>query len=406
MRSESRMDWWLLAILTGLLVGGWIGKSNRSQSKPLAANVPPRTVSKVRAATAKPDGGKRDFSSLINRCQQTHGIPDAGFDSLGRASSGELKELLSNLAGLNIVRRDWTAYQKNFKAMNAIAHELYLREGTECLKWAESTGTETIHYLMLCELALQDPVMMNDRLGDFWMKFGTPANGMISAAGAGAAMRGAADLLAVEKLFGPSLPWDIGGFAEGFDFHSYLTKTESMYGLKDGFRYWAALDPDAAGKLLREEPGKANGFWYEAFGAAFRGRAEVAGDAEAAHWMGGVLMNLSEKSRDQAVFEMLCGNALEDRAVNALIAALPTDRDRITLVSGFLVLNREEESALRSLTALNSETLQSQALSTWLQSRPAKIRGQLKDSLETKMEKLNFPPARRDELRALIPSDE
>lgn len=411
MKSPARMILLTAIGLAGLLTGGWMGRTATPEPV-LAATGPPRTAAQATNHPSMPGltGNKRDFASLLRRFTQTCGVPAAGIAAIERSSNRELRDLIVSVAGEKIDRRDWEVNRKRYQALKVIAREIYHREGAACLVWAEATGSTQVFSTLLGELARLDPEAANKRRELYFSKHQVLIYFDDNPAACAAAMRGAAEMLAAEKFTGGGGSY-LEGYAGDFDFRTYLAATSSRSGFDNALCYWSALDPVAAGKALRERTAAQPFDRSEVFATAFEGSAAVAGDAEAARWIGGILADVPAAWRDSAIQDLAQRRDLTSSRVMALTEHLPTDQDRVNF-GVFLVgrgsRTRGPDYPLVGLEALKSEPLQVAALSTWL-ARPAGPMGQRNDQrelLERLMESLALPATKREALRDMIPGDD
>jgi hypothetical protein len=394
----------VLVAFAGVLTGVWLGKPPSGGISPVRDAQTERGGARNRSGRVVAAGTERTFAALMRQLAHADGIPAAGYRSIERATNRELRELLRTIAAEKVPGRPHEARQvKRRTSLTAAAAELFRREGAACLEWAWKLENPDLSLAVMTAAAGQDPALMKEwivKFGGHWEPWS--ASGAIAAAEREAAMRSVEDLLAVETLFSGSVISDFRGFAEGFDFRSYLKSTRSPSGGETAYRYWAAQDPGAAAEALREGLG-ANPYHRAGhfLRPAMEGRAEVTNDTEAAGWICGIVEDLTGESRAEAI-RGLAGQNSTPAQLQALMQQLPTDDDRVNFAAASLRVC-SMESAAPLLEALPSQAMQVEALGRWAQGPNSSLRDYGAGRLEEMMDHLELPDDQRDELRAKLP---
>lgn len=213
-------------------------------------------------------------------------------------------------------------------------------------------------------------------------------------------MRGADELLKLENT-----EYSEAGatrFSDDFDFRTYVAGLKSSAGLDEAIRYWAALDPEAVAKALREKIGADNNYWGGVYAKAYQARAAMAGEAEAARWIWPVLEELSAREKR----DVYPGIILDEPALNlALFQTIPDEAARVDFLScalpgsGYL-----RDETLDLLKELKSEALRVQTIERWLEKQGKYPPETLRQGLEKLVDHAGLSPASRDALRAKIPN--
>jgi len=208
--------------------------------------------------------------------------------------------------------------------LGAAAAELYRREGLGGVGKAEAGATKAVLQALISAVLRQNPAAGEPFRSRFAGKYGNGEAWVFqNAILQGAALRGAADLLEAEKK-----GWNEHGYPEDFDFEAYLSKTKEQQGMAQAYQMWAAKDPDAAAKALAEGLGTQAGWSEMSFAAAFRGRAAMAGEDQAAEWISAILANVGGEQRKDAA-KMLATEEMTSGRIRSLLEHLPTDEDKI-----------------------------------------------------------------------------
>ena len=295
--------------------------------------------------------------------------------------------------------RDFFARRTRYGILQALARELYRREGAEAVRWADGAHNDLLFLCVLAAMGREDLTAAKSWFPAYKEKGQSPTNPVFHAALQGAAMRGADELLKLENT-----EYSESGathFADDFDFRTYVAGAKSMAGLDEAIRYWAALDPDAVAKALREKIGVRNGYWRGVYAKAYQARASMAGEAEAARWIWPVLGELSAREK----IEVYPGVLSDDTASNlALFQTIPDDAARVDFLSCALPgSGYVNDEALDLSKELKSEALRVETMERWLENHEKYPPASLRQSLEKLVDHAGLSPASRDALRAKIP---
>lgn len=393
----------LLVALAGVLTGVWLGKPSSGEALTIQDVKTERGGGRNRSGTVPDHRAERTFATLIRQLVHAEGVPAAGYRRIGKSTNQELREMLVTIAAEKLPGRPYEAGMVKRRAtLNAAAAELFRREGEACLEWALELENSDLSLAVMTAAAGKDPAMMKQwlvKFGGHWEPWS--ASSAIAAAEREAAMRSAGDLLAVETLFSGSVTSELQGFAGGFDFRTYLKATQSGGGGEKAYRYWAAQDPDAAARALREGLG-ANPYHRAVnfLRPAMEGRAEVTNDAEAAEWICGIVAGFTGQARAEAVGGLVGRDASSTQSL-VLMEHLPSDDDRVNFAAAGL-RGLSTESATPLLKALPSQALQVEALGRWAQGPNSALRDFGAGKLDEMMERLELPDDQRELLRSKL----
>ena len=394
-------------IAAGWLAGASMPSTNKASTQPNAGKV--RVSDRVRTATSDA-AVPLDFTSYVKRVAKPAEKEEAE-QAAARMSNAELREMLLQLPEIDweagVSKRDYALY----RAGEALAAELFRREGMAAIEWVAATGKKPAYAALLKALCAADPKAAKDPLFTYNTTFSHSRSysgwEFPNAGVHAAALRGAADLLEAQKLWDSSGLEYIPAFAPDFDFAEFYAKVDQSRLPITPLVAWVGRDPEAAAAAIAQGLKNGQG-WESALGKVVESRALMAGEAEAARWVAPLIQAASGHTRDMAL-SSLAQDTSSARAA-ALIPALPEDRDRIQLVLGAIRGDfNGGTTSVRVLQALPSEELQVQALTealsgrdqrSWLRTRQGRL-----DYLDKIAPKLGLSAAAKQRLLAAIPAE-
>lgn len=396
-------------LATGWLAGGRGISRSPSSSDP---GKPAAVANAKRPERASEVGGpRRDFASYARRVGHPEEQQEADA-AVERMSSAGLRDLLLKAPPIKWdTVQDAERYLLNL-AVKAAAKELIRREGVAAFEWSDANGGKETRFAVLDALFAVDPASAYDRMRNFNFAYsGNLASAFPWTAMDGAAMRGADDVIAFEKLWnnGASLE-RITEFAPDFDFQRYLSGSDSIYGCGPALKKWTAEDPDAAGRAIVEGVAQNRKKWLTVLRDALEARAILDGEEKAAQWVGSLLAKMPPGSFRESVGEMTA-SMTEGRA-DALVRILPQPEDQLAVAS---VLAKAEYNAERiqvaALKALDSPERQAEALMDTVQTTErypwtqSGFRERFSKRLDVLMDKVGMSEDQRTRVRAAFPGE-
>lgn len=402
-----------IACITGLLIGMAAHHSARAYTTGNAAT-PANAATKAPRPMLSPDadgnGKPHHYRILLADMKAERDGRDL-LALIERMASEELRAAMASWGEEPWL--DAKQHEQMAKAMDLAAAELYKRDGTKALEWAEQSGKKEVFASMVQAIAANEL-----EAGRPWLERLNTLHGDLAAASASAdirqaaRMRGSEDLLKAEALYDANLVIRVPEFAEGFDFMSYLKRSEQRSEDGDAFRYLAAADPEAAAQDLlasSRQQGRLNHLSSTIF--ALEGRAAMSTEEEAAEWISGVASRLEEGPRERLI-TALADQENSERRIQALIGKLPSDEDRVALTRQFMMSAKTDAQALTALRALPGENLRIRAIeSRWQncdalqRSNPEFLTG-MKGEMETLMDQISLSPAGREQVRSFLTLEE
>jgi hypothetical protein len=348
-----------------------------------------------------------DFTSYVKRVAKPPEMESAK-EAAARMSKDELREFLLVVPDVDwrsITRRDFLLY----RAGNEVGAELLRREGTAALDWSFATGNKAACAALLRAVYAADPKSAGKYTVTFFTTFESDLGWDFVGTGVNAAaMRGVNDLVEALKLWEGSGGTDsIRAFAPGFDFAAFFAKCEPGRVPTTALVAWVGQDPDAAGAAIAR--GLREGQEWNDADTALQSRALLVGETEAARWLAPIIDAASGESRSMAVRAL--ANDITPARAAALVAELPTDRDRIDLFLGGSARDFDGSGvSLKILRAFPSEDLRLRALSDLysgkgrvphsLRTREARL-----DHLEKVAAKIGLSEATKRQLLSVIPEE-
>lgn len=349
-----------------------------------------------------------DFASYVKRVAKSAEMESAE-EAAARMSKEELREFL-----LVVPDFDWRSITKQkfllYRAGNAVAAELFRREGGAALDWAFATGKEGACAALLLAVYTADPKAAGKYTVTFFTTFESDLSWSFVSAGVNAAaMRGVDDLIEVQKLWEGSGGTDsISAFAPGFDFAAFFAKCEPGRVPSAPLIAWVGQDPEAAGVALAR--GLREGQeWDNVLDEALQSRALMVGETEAARWLAPIIDAASGDVRSMAISSL--SNDITPSRAMALVAELPTDRDRIDLFLGGCYRDFDGGGiSLKILGAFPSEDLRLQALADLYDGKgrvphSLRTREACLGHLEKVAAKIGLSEAAKQQLLSVIPGE-
>ena len=395
----------MAGIAAGWLAGASIPRKTLDSSKPDADGglAPSRHRSTGTVDPALP----LDFASYVKRVAKPAEKEEAE-QAAARMSNDELREVLLGLPIFNweagVSKEDFALY----RASEAIAAELLRREGPAVLDWVATTGKQSAFAALLQACCVTEGKPPQNHLITYHTTFKDRGGGwqFHTAATNAAALRGASDLLEVQKLWQSSGSDNVSAFAADFDFAAYFAKAGFNWTPADPLIAWVGKDPEAAGAALAR--GLREGHeWGSVVGKAVESRALLAGEEEAARWVAPMIAGASGENRDWALSSL--AQDLSAARATALMSALTEDRDRIALVLGTIRGDYNGTHSVRALRALPSEELQVQALTEAMSGKDRRSQLRSRESrlnyLNKVTPKLGLSEAARQRVMAAVPAE-
>jgi hypothetical protein len=380
-------------MIFGLLIGIWLGlpgegaKVDRSAKK--------LAVSKVgRTTNSRLVDQKRTFPQLLKRWRRTEGVPDEMVASIERSSSQEIR---TGMVALAAMIRDDEAFWVNFKlrrTLRAMAGELIRREGSGAFDWGVATGSRPIMSAVGWALGLAEPKNASKYAQLRDLSFLEVNMTLSYGACKGAAMIGAEELLQTERSDSPS---DIE-FAEDFDFGRYLQSATRLQSSAAAFAAWAARDPEGAAKALAEGIGSQEPLRNTQFASAFKGRAAMVGEQEAAAWISPLLKDDERPEIRKWQVENLVERGMPGSRIHALLDHLPTERDRVVFATKALKVIGFSPG-ISAITENPSAEFRLRVMNEWADSNKSLIQQKGIDEADRMMEWLKIPEEKRDGVR-------
>lgn len=395
-------------IAAGWLAGTSIPRDAMDPAKTAADNSGNRAPSRHRTPSSTSPTQPLDFASYVKRVARPAEKEEAE-EAAARMSNQELRELLLSLPLIEwekgVSKQDFVLY----RASDAIAAELFRREGSAAIDWVASTGKQPAFAALLRALCAVDPNSAKPYLTTFHTTFQYNNGWEFPSAGVhAAALRGAGALLEVQKIWDSSGMDSIPAFAADFDFAGYFAKVDQSHISALPLVAWVGRDPEAAAAAIAR--GLQTGPWWDhVLGRALESRAQMAGEAEAARWVVPLLNAGSGETRESA-FRQVTANNISSVRAQALMNALGDDHDRVLLAQSSMRMdNSGGRYSLRVLQALPSEELKVQALSQALSGKgPRSFAGTRQGALaylEKFAPKLGLSEASRQRVLAALPAE-
>ncbi|RYD62187.1 MAG: hypothetical protein EOP83_15235 [Verrucomicrobiaceae bacterium] len=389
----------IAVVLAGAVAGFLVSRSGDVA----AAQGPEATVThraKVRPVTTREKAPPpRTLAGLSESIRRSGGLPEGVVEDLERLPSETLRERLVALAAISVPGSVYlTPSQKWYAGLDALAGELFHREGEASLIWAESTGDPDLTAALL-RAAADDPALVKkwmsklspawdpDRL-EYWRVYSRVADIATS--------RGSEALLEAEALFPQSMPETALKYPEDFDFAGYVAKTQWDKGRSLAVKAWASRDPDAVAALLKS--GSVN-IRDGIASSAMDGVAIAADDASVVKWLGEWTSALGKDTREDVLGNLLRQETRQGLGV-ALVAGLSTPEDRIAVAASGLRHNWSGDSVAPYLEALPNAAERQGAVAQWWNNVPTGMRAGQRTMMEKTFDQMNLPPAEEEQLRA------
>lgn len=393
-------------VIVGAGSGYFTGRSGGSARDSGRSPVPaPRTARSQVGNDKLKEPPARTLARLAEGMKHSAGLPDGVADGLLRLSGEELRDRLVALAGIEVAGATYLAPAvKRQAALEALADELFLREGEAALVWAESTGASELTLALLIAAGGEDPHLVKawmPRLAPGWDPNPPPGWRVLARVFDSAAARGSGALLEAERIFAGDASTTPAGYPEDFDFAGYLAATQSETGRKSAVKAWAAREPEAVSGKLAE--------WIDSAGfhardgvaaAALEGVASTHADAEVVAWLDLGLADVPEGKRNDFLRNLVAHDTRKELAV-ALTAGLSKAGDRAAVAASGLVLcwNGGAEDYLR---ALHDAMEREKAVTLWWPTVPEGMREANRTAMGRALTLMDLPPAERAALMAAI----
>jgi len=344
----------------------------------------------------------RTLAGLVESMRKAGGLPEGVVDDVARLPSDTLRERLVSLAAVEVPGGTFlTPAEKWYAGLDALAEELFHREGEASILWAESTGDPDLTAALL-RAAADDPSLVKKwmlKLALTWDPDRQEGWRVFRRVAEIATSRGSDSLLEAEALFPQSMPDLPAGYPADFDFAGYLAKTQSDKGRANAVKAWAVRDPHPVAALLVEKA-KSGGFDVREVvaSAAMEGVAMAGDDASVVKWLEGWTAELPEGTRKDLLSNLVRNETRQDLAV-ALVAGLSSPEDRMAVAASGLRFSWNEgmDAYVR---ALPDATERQGALGRWWQGLPAGMRASQRAKMEQTLDQLDLPPAEKGTLRA------
>lgn len=296
------------------------------------------------------------------------------------------------------------------RAIRDATRELYRREGTAALDWANALplqeGKLCILQQMLFAAVEDSPVAAKPWVDLYQKEHGAGrSNPFLEVAIESASKQGVDAVLEVGKVFGEEMgnaPVASGPLPEGFDFKRLLGEFGGKFGMYQPIHLWAANDPDAAWQALKEAKGGTGELAGFHANCIFSGISQTQGEVAATKWLVPRLDELPAETREKAVYSMLGYHENRYQVVDEVMAALPKQSDRVTLASS-LLSPFAGQAPLKILRDLGTASAQAEALvnSAKRFSRDANdpanpLSKQVNEFFTGIVQELDLPPADRE----------
>ncbi|RYD46394.1 MAG: hypothetical protein EOP85_07520, partial [Verrucomicrobiaceae bacterium] len=208
-------------------------------------------------------------------------------------------------------------------AIRAAARELYRREGSAAMEWANNLPLKDGRKLVLKHVivaAVEDsPAAAKSWVDLFQQKYAMIGeNPFREPAFRAAGKKGVDALLEAREVMGDGIGESLvrGPLPDDFDFKRLLTEVRDTNGLNEPLKLWAARDPDVVWKVLKEmdsgEPESAAKY----FSSLFDGISQTQGEDAAAKWVAGRLSELPGELRQKALFSLMNTHNMRYQVVN------------------------------------------------------------------------------------------
>ncbi|HEY1120990.1 MAG TPA: hypothetical protein VGE67_05300, partial [Haloferula sp.] len=295
----------IAVVLAGAVAGFLFGRSGEVAAAPSSEATVTHTT-KARSATTKEKAPPpRTLAGLAESIRRSGGLPEGVVDDVERLPSDTLRERIVALAAIQVPGSTFlTPSEKWYAGLDALARELFHREGEASLTWAESTGDPDLTAALL-RAAAEDPALVKKWMAKFspaWDPDRQEYWRVYSRLADIATSRGSEALLEVEALFPQSMAETALKYPEDFDFAGYIAKTQWDKGRSLAVKAWASRDPDAVAALLKSgSVSIQDGF----ASLAMDGVAMAGDDASVVKWLDGWASALSEDTRKDVLGDLL-----------------------------------------------------------------------------------------------------
>jgi len=421
---SSRVPVLTIVFLLAGFAGGRLWHHAAAASAPDAGNtrVPSRSGSMPSALATVLPADQHGYAALRARMGRIVTAGPSVSRELERLDATALKELVA--VALTDPRADSDDSTESGAVEDTFllaCGELYRREGTKALDWAESVGEAAGRQRVLRELLIlaagESPELAKPWMDRYGATYGETERGyllgprLISAA----EQRGANAVIRLGEILGEDC-WASGsgrGYPEGFDFAMLVTGLPDCGGRSDAVEGWAARDREAAWAgvmaFWNKDGAGENADTY--LRGLYQGAAFAAGDEAAARWIGEKLDSLQEGKDGK----MLANISEEIPAAQdaTFLAALKQDADKLAYAGGLTeVPYAPDWQRLHGVfAALGTEALQGELLTRTASELAAGWHGEPEghsstegmwtpELLQEQMDLLEFSPGARAKVMA------
>jgi hypothetical protein len=392
----------LLIAAAGASVGFFLGRSGEATLQPGPPTAPKTTKARP-AGSSKEPSDARTLAGLIDAMRKARGLPDGMADAAARLSGEALRGQLLKLAAMEIPGAGSSAPAAKWRAaLDALADELFLREGEEAIVWAESTGDPDLTVALLRAAGSVDPHLVKrwmPRLAPTW----EPNTGwrVFTRVFEAAAQRGAEATLEAERLFPDAVPTTPLGYPAEFDFAGYLAKTESRDGRANAIRAMATRDPEAAAGMLLERV-KSVGGWMESrdgsASCALDGVAASGSDSAVVAWVESLAESLPADQRGPLLTQLI-GPETRRELAKTLVSGLSTAEARMAVVAGGLRASWQGGME-EFIGALPNPEERREAVALWWRQVPGGMREPNRSVMARAIDAMDLPAAEKAALKA------
>ncbi len=372
---KSRVPFLTILFLLAGFAGGrlWHRAAGDPAAEGVNTRVPTRSGPMPTAPGAALPADQHGYAALRDRLARIAAAGPSVSRELERLDATALKDLLT------VVMADPRSDSDDPAESGAVEDtfflacgELYRREGTKALDWADSVGETAGRQRLLKELitlaASESPVLAKPWFDRFGATYGETKRDYLLGPRviAAAEQRGADGVIRLGEILGETC-WTFAsgrGYPEGFDFAKLVAALPDSGGRRNAVEGWAARDKEAAwaGVVAAwngKEPGEDATDYMRSL---YQGAAFSAGDKTAARWLGEKLDALPEMKDGKILAEI--SEDIPAAQDATFIAALKQDADKLAYAGGLTeVPCAPDWNRLHGVfAALGTEALQAELL--------------------------------------------
>jgi hypothetical protein len=398
----------ILIALAGAILGFFSARSGEVVPHREEVTAPRAIKTKTKAAVPKEAAGTpRTLAGLADTMRRSGGLPDGVLEDLGRMSSEALREQLLAMAAMEVPTPSYLAPAVKWRAaLEALAAELFHREGEAAIIWAESTGDINLGVAFLSVAASKDPQLVKQWMPKFSLKWDYQRQAVwriFSRLFDSAASRGSDALLEVETLFPSSTPESSICYAPDFDFAGYVEKTQDDTGRRLAMRNWAARDPDGVSAMLAARARTAGPYPLEGVASgAMEGVALAGDDASVVRWLESWTAGLSEGARQNVLVGLLGQGGTRQNLNLTLVTGLSSAMDRTAVAASAFRLGWNGGSVAPYLRALPSSAERQGAVALWWSHLSPGMRDSQRTMMEKTVDQIDLPPAEAEAIKAVM----